>query len=180
MSLEAQLNAYLQTAGIQAQVRAWIQRNGTGLLESQVMQYVEEAKDKIIDSLPPSLKEGSNRPITRGDLIASPISINAVGEYEVELSWNPKAVMRDSLYLDGDDPYVENIVSLFSSGTKPLKNPVFGTYRGKNSALYTQYFIPRGYSRAADTFLLDAIREFNAKYASLGIRLTAPLSYFAH
>ena len=179
MSFEDQVRQYLNRPDMKAEIKAHYKKIGgsaTGRKKAEL--YAEEAIQEIIDSLPESLKSGSTRPITTNDLLAGLPRLNTNGDYEILIRWNSKAVHRDSLYNTEYPDGVENIVALFSTGTRPSKNFVAGYWKRAGSMMYYYYRIPAGWSRAADPFLRDAIARFNASHKEDWVILIAPEKYY--
>lgn len=177
MSFEDDLKKYLNQPAIKKQMKAHYKATGGGAADiTQVEFYTQQAIRAIVDSLPLSLK-GGRHAITYNDMSYVVNGMNDYGDYVAEIRWNPKAIHRESLY-DADDGYpdgVENIVALFSTGVQPIRHDVFGDHMwGNYWHESSRYFIPQGWSRAADPFLKNAIDAYNATYKKNGVVLTAP------
>ena len=180
MTFDEQVKAFLNTPAMKAKVKAHYKKmGGSAEGEAAAAAYAQEAILAIITSLPASLKRGP-RAIKVSDLVASTPILNNNGDYEVELKWNAKAIHRDSLY-DADEGYpdgVENIVALFSTGTKPTRHDVFGDHMwGTFWHESSRYFIPQGYSKQSDPFISNAVAAFNAAHEKDGVVLIAPSKY---
>lgn len=178
MTFDEQVAKYLKRPAIQAQIKAHYKKTGGSAEDiTQVIGYAQKAVAAIIDSLPYELKGGSSRPITTTDLIIGEPRLNDNGDFEVELRWNPDAIHRESLYEEGYPEGLEDIVSLFSTGSKLSKNWVagYGKYRDFG---YRYFYIPKGTYREPDPFISHAVSAFNAAHAKDHVVLIAPKEYY--
>lgn len=130
------------------------------------------------------------------------------GRDEYRIFFEPEAVHRESLYREGYPNGLENIVLFYSKGMKePAKNPVWNRgalewnynsrtlyrkARGKSgTTAYTQgphqyaeyragahYFIPPGWQRMPDPFLINAVAAINAEMAKDGVTVVLAPAYY--
>lgn len=114
----------------------------------KIKEYAEQLKQVVVEAVRERIKYFRERYV-----IVSDVKTGENGESFVELRFDPKGVHRDSLYPKSYPGGVDNIVLLLTKGWERTKNPVHGMWHGRH--VYGKR------SRRADTFLLDAIREFN-------------------
>lgn len=130
------------------------------------------------------------------------------GKEEYRIFFEPEAVHRESLYHEGYPDGLENVVLFFSKGMKePAKNPVWNRgalewdynsrtlyrkARGKHGmTAYTQgphryaeyragahYFIPAGWQRMPDPFLIDCVEKINEGVEKDGVKVTLAPAYY--
>lgn len=130
------------------------------------------------------------------------------GREEYRIFFEPEAVHRESLYHEGYPDGLENIVLFYSKGMKaPAKNPVWNRgalewnynsrtlyrkARGQHGmTAYTQgphqyaeyragrhYFIPGGWQRMPDPFLIDCIAMLNEEMAKDDITVVLAPAYY--
>ena len=179
MSFEDDLKKYLNQPAIKKQMKAHYKTTGGGAADiAQVEFYAQQAIRTIIDSLPIPLRAGPHA-IDYNDMTYAMPAMNEDGDYTVELRWNPIAVHRESLYEEGYPEGIENIVALFSTGTKVSRHAVFGYWSGGRS-LYASAFttyIPENTFRDPDPFISNAVSAFNNAHKKDGVTLIAPPKY---
>ena len=79
------------------------------------------------------------------------------GLWRLEVSFKEGSLERDSLYMDGDDPVLHNIVLLFAKGYN-ARNHVYGwwiTKWGNHGDVRSRR------ERDGSDFLIQAVNEFN-------------------
>lgn len=176
MDFEAELAKFLEQPtmqkAIQKTVIAAMKAGGNGVAGSlaEAKKYVEQAKAAIIASLPQSLQDSNYHTFTTADLIVDYVGISDNGKFQFELSWNPAAVHRPSLYQKGYPDGIEDIVGLFHSGYS-ANNYVYGPWasrvmHGENRVYRSRVF------RDPDSFLTDAISKFNAEHQADDVTLS--------
>ena len=121
--------------------------------------------------------------------LSGPI-VTLKGEYQYVINFEPALVHRESLYREGYPDGLENIIALFSHGSKPSKNAVWnrveledwnykyghqekGTYRlGRHS------FIQKGFQTQPDPFLRNEIMALNDELNKMGITIILDPKYY--
>lgn len=113
-------------------------------------------------------------------------TVTANGEYRFEIYF--RNVHRESLYPEGYPEGLENIVALFSKGSKPSKNAVWnrqeimiwnkkqdrpGEYR-----LGQHGFFPKGYQTMPHPQLRDAIDRLNQTMKYQGVKVVLDPIYY--
>lgn len=139
------------------------------IVEKQIIPQLEAAVTARIPSM------------EKGMFLAVPSpAVTADGSYEFSISFDPKAVMRDSLY----EGALNDVVAYISHGAKPLRHWVAGYWlssrmvrRGYVGAQGLYYFIPEGYKREADPFLVNAVNDINRQYSSMGVTISLEDAY---
>lgn len=162
---------------------------------NEIIALVEE----IIISRLPSMKNDMFR-------VYGPFEA-ANGRQEYRLFFKPEVVHRESLYHEGYPDGLENIVLLYSHGSKVAKNPVWNRaamewdyntrtlYRkqrkGSGLSPYTQgphqhgeyragqhYFIPGGWQRDPDPFLTWGVDVINRMMSKDNVTVTLAPAYY--
>lgn len=181
MDFEAELAKFLgqptMKSALKSHAVAAIKSGGGGVAASleDAKKFVEEAKKAIIDSLPEVLRASNYHAISVSDLISSYVGITDDGKFQFELSWNPAAVHRPSLYQKKYPNGIEDIVGLFHSGTKASRHSVWGRWHDHRA------YLPQGWYREAERFLDDAISAFNTQHQKDGVTLTLlPTAEYYH
>lgn len=139
------------------------------IVEGQIIPQLEAAVAARIPSM------------GRGMFLAvPPPTVTADGSYEFSIAFDPKAVMRDSLY----EGTLNDVVAYMSHGAKPLRHWVAGYWvssgmakRGYIGAQSPYYFIPEGYKREADPFLMNVVNDINRRYAGMGVTISLEDAY---
>lgn len=176
MSFESDFAKYIDRPSVKKQFKTFVSSGGGGtggIVESQeeALAIAREAIKIIIDSLPTSLRTGPCA-ITEQSMIINPVKVNKDGNFEIGLSWNPHTVHRDSLYLDGDNDGIEDIVHLFTTGYSASQY-AYGVWDRHSS-----YAIRSKINREPSTFLKDAVQNYNRVHAKEGITLLISDFYF--
>lgn len=95
--------------------------------------------------------------ITLNDIVVQKPYMDSDGLWRLEVSFRDGSLERDSLYLDGDDPVLHNIVLLFAKGYN-ARNYVYGWWITK----YGNHGDVRSRKeREGSDFLIQAVNEFN-------------------
>lgn len=181
MDFEAEIAKFLGTATMKQPVKKFatsaIKRNGAGAADTkeQAELLVKKAKSEIIQSLPDVLKTSLNHPITEQDLISTYKGVTDDGKFQFDLSWEPNAVRRYSLYEDGSGgtKYINDIVALIYSGHKPINKKVWGVWKPYGDRVY----LPPGWRRKPNWFLDSAIQEFNLSHDNVYLELIDTVNY---
>lgn len=116
------------------------------------------------------------------------------GFYQFDIAFVDRAVRRDSLYEEcrsyeyyenGGTDGLENVVKLYSHGSKASKHWVAGYWMKstaggmRSSAVTAPYvYLPAGYKKNPDPFLRNKIDELNARLASKNIKITLSSEYY--
>lgn len=175
MDFEAELAKFLGQPSVKASIQktaiAAMKAGGSGVAGSleDAKKFVEQAKVAIIASLPRSLKDSNYHTFTAADLIVDYTGVSDDGKFQFELSWNPAAVYRPSLYRNGYPGGIEDIVGLFYSGYS-ANNYVYGQWASRVMHGETRVYRSRVF-RNPDPFLTDAISKFNADHKVDGVTL---------
>lgn len=175
MDFEAELAKFLGQPSIKAPIQktavAAMKAGGNGTAGSlaDAKGFVEQAKAAIIASLPQGLKDSNYHTFTTADLITDYTGMSDDGKFQFELSWNPAAVHRPSLYQKGYPDGVEDIVGLFYSGYS-ANNYVYGPWASRVMHGESRVYRSRVF-RDPDMFLTDAISRFNVAHKADGVTL---------
>lgn len=186
MDFDAEIAKFLGRPAVAKSFRAAAVRNmqasGVGVATMKAAEtWAQKARDEIIASLPESLRNSPNHPITSADLLIKPGTVTPDGKYRFELAWKPGAVHRDSLYEDEYPDGIEDIVALFHKGYVS-RDYVYGYWdrhrpimaydsRNDNTGGGDFVWMRSRISRLADPFLVDAIAAFNAAHKQDGVTL---------
>ena len=116
------------------------------------------------------------------------------GFYQFDITFVDRAVHRDSLYEechsyeyyeDGGTDGLENVVKLYSHGSKASKHWVAGYWLQSKSggirgcaALAPYVYLPKGYRKNPDPFLRNKIDELNTRLASRNIQIILNREYY--
>lgn len=103
------------------------------------------------------------------------------GFYEYRIQFNANAVHRDSLYEDGYPDGLENVVALYSHGSKASQGYVCGVWMRSARGAYTinpHVYIPKGYQTQPESFLRDKIDALNEELASKNISIKLDKKYY--
>lgn len=103
------------------------------------------------------------------------------GEYEFSVRFNPSVVSRSSLYGNNSEQ-LNNVVAYLSHGAKPIKHSVFGSWdghtkRGRYRQVKDYVYLPKGYTRASDAFLVNAVASLNQELKEDGITVVLGDAY---
>lgn len=135
--------------------------------------YAEELRQCIYERIPISLKTKSKHPIDINDIIISQPKVLKDGSIQINLSFAPDAIHRDSLdpeihdgkYEDG----VDNIISLFVKGY---------TAHGDVSGMWHDRMILNKLHRDATPFMQKAVDDFLSRHGGVA-QVTLPEDYKA-
>lgn len=108
-------------------------------------------------------------------------TVTGDGKYEFTVRFNPRAVFQRSLYAKNPEN-LQNVVAYLSHGAKPSRHAVFGAWeghekQGRTGRVKSFVYLPKGYSRAPDPFLRDAVAQLNAALKKDGITVTLGSAY---
>jgi hypothetical protein len=178
MSFESSIAAYLSNPAMKAKLKKYASgvysagRGGVVNVSSEAAEYAQKAHDAIVASLPDSLTKGSTRNITGDDLIISGATINKDGDFEIRMHWNPKAIRRDSLYLDSSKyDGVDDIVALFSHGYH-AKAYAYGYWKRPGFWGNIGFLPARSMKdRDADPSIINAVARFNSEHEQEHVHL---------
>lgn len=180
MDFDAELAKFLGTSTMKQSIQKFaigeMKAGGAGTAGSrqQAEVMVNKAKEAIVASLPLSLKNSRYHKITERDLIVDYVGMSNDGKFQFELSWNPDAVWRDSLYSPGGLNGVDDIVALLENGASPLHHSVWGKWHSR------RVYLPQGWRRTPGHFLETCIQWFNIKYQAddVVLRLSPTARYY--
>ena len=112
-------------------------------------------------------------------------AITKDGVYQFDIAFVDRAVRRDSLYEESDNNSIDNVVKLYSHGSKASKHWVAGywlqsTTGGIRSGAATApyVYLPKGYRKNPDPFLRNKIDELNTRLASRNIQIILSREYY--
>lgn len=139
------------------------------LIEKRVIPRLESA---IIARIPSMKKSKMFKPV------AAP-AVTSDGAYAFTICFEPSALTRDSLYGIYGDPVgdgLDNVVAYLSHGAKPLKHYIAGYWTSRagkrlpnGKANVPRVFLPKGYERMSDPFLVNAVAAINAELKQDGV-----------
>lgn len=198
MSLDSTLKAHFRSDAWKQKSRAELiaqAKSGKGGFASGLSHGVLTADDarlkveEIVAALQKALPDSIRESISLADFqYTVPSQPDRDGFFHVDITLNPKAVHRESLYDEGYPDGLQNIVQYLSTGQKASRNWVSGAYRPSGSwqsangkthhLLYRWYYIPAGYTRAGDPFWRDAVDKLNRQLRKENIKVTLSETYY--
>lgn len=193
MSIESCLKALEKSSAFQAKVKAahkaalksgkTFGRSVRAADHAEIQQQV----DSILQAVRVTVQE--NFPSIPADMfrVYGPFPAND-GCYEYRIFFEPSTVHRESLYHEGYPDGLENVLVLYSHGSKPAKNPVWNTAarewdynRKRQFGEYRQgrhIFIREGWHVEPNSFLRDRIDALNAQYAKDNVKIRLDSRYY--
>lgn len=181
MSWEDELLAYLGRKDVKVAIHQYVVaarkagiRFGGG---NDGVNDEEEARAIVEKRIIPQLEAAVTARIPsmgKGMFLAVPSpTVTADGSYEFSISFDPKAVMRDSLY----EGTLNDVVAYMSHGAKPLRHWVAGYWLSVSRHGTSHVFLPKGYKRESDPFLVNVVNELNRQYAGMGVTVSLEDAY---
>nr|DAH36756.1 MAG TPA: hypothetical protein [Caudoviricetes sp.] len=184
MDFDTEIAKFLGTAQMKQSIYKFAvkamkgQAPGTALAMSDAEVWAKKARDEIVASLPDVLKNSPYHAITSDDLFVYPGEVTDDGKFRFNLAWNPYAVHRNSLYVEGYPDGIADIVALFHTGYT-TKNYAYGYWDNHQAFAWDPRNAPDATgdfmwtrslrNRPASSFLTDAIATFNAAHKADGV-----------